>query len=337
MLTYSKMTTIDTSDFLVFSPAYNTNLAEYGVNKPFALDRGQRVIDTLEHDLGKSLTYTCPGPITDDEILLVHAQTYLASLNNPDTWLAIFDFAASEYNPQTAQKPLTALLDDIRLKCGGTLSACKLAVKHGLAANLGGGYHHAFPNEGRGFCVLHDIAIACRSLLKQQLVRKILIVDLDFHQGDGTALIFQNDPNVFTLSVHSEEGWPEEKQSSSLDIPILSSETHLYQQKVENAVSKALLSFTPDLVIYVAGSDPYEFDVLPGTKYIQLSLEQMRQRDEFVINTFANKKIPLAMVFAGGYGPCVWEVHYWAVRCLLERVGVFPNEPSHVKKESKKY
>lgn len=318
------MTKIDTSSFLVFSPKYNTNLTEYGINKPFALDRGQCVLNAVEKDLGRKITYSNPRLITKEEILLVHTQEYLESLNNPDTWLSIFEFKNEEYNPLSAKHPLTELLDDIRLKCGGTLAACELALKHGLAANLGGGYHHAFPNRGRGYCVLHDIAIAIRSVIKHGLVEKVMVVDLDFHQGDGTAFIFQNDPNVFTLSVHSEEGWPDEKQRSSLDVPIYSSETHLYLQKTEDAINSAIATFTPDMVIFVAGSDPYELDVLPGSKFIQLSLTEMRQRDSFVIDTFSTLNIPLAMVFAGGYGPHVWEVHYWAVRRLLERAGVYP-------------
>jgi acetoin utilization deacetylase AcuC-like enzyme len=148
-----------------------------------------------------------------------------------------------------------------------------------------------------------------------------MIVDVDFHQGDGSALIFKDDPDVYTLSIHSEEGWPEEKQVSSLDVPVRSSEHFLYLMKLERALDYALQNFTPDLVLYVAGSDPYVLDTLPGTKFLHLSLVEMRERDEFVIDTFANRGIPLAMVFAGGYGPDVWEVHYWATRRLLERAG----------------
>ncbi len=306
---------------LIYSPSYNTNLSEYGIDKPFALDRGQSVLDALAGDLGGVVAYSMPEPVSVDDMLRVHTAAYLDSLNNTEVWKELFEFTPEEYDPRRAIKPLPELLDDIRLKCGGTLLAAERALDHGMAANLGGGYHHAFPERGRGFCAIHDIAVAIRSLQQRGRIKTALVVDLDFHQGDGTAVIFKDDPSVFTLSVHSHEGWPEEKQESTLDVSIYSSETDLYQQKVEDAVNRALSSFAPDLVIYVAGSDPYELDVLPGTKFLQLSLAQMQDRDGFVIKTFADRGIPLAMVFAGGYGPHVWEVHYFAVKHLLERAG----------------
>jgi acetoin utilization deacetylase AcuC-like enzyme len=289
------------------------------MDKPFALDRGQRVLQQLAEDYGHEIAYSEPLPITDDDMALVHSQRYIDSLSKPETWQEIFELKPEEFNPQPNSRPLNELIDDIKLKCGGTKAAAELALAAGLSANLGGGYHHAFPDEGRGYCVLHDIAIAIRSLLDRKLIERAMVVDLDFHQGDGTALIFRDDPRVFTLSVHSEEGWPDEKQQSSLDIPIRSDEAHLYQTKTEQAIIESLDRFTPDLAVYVAGSDPYELDVLPGTRFLKLPLATMRARDEFVIDKFANARIPLAMVFAGGYGPDVWQVHYYAVRRILER------------------
>src|SRR6185437_1498871 len=113
-----------------------------------------------------------------------------------------------------AVRPLNELFNDIAFKSGGTVLATRLAFEYGLAANLGGGYHHAFPDRGRGFCALHDVAIAIRCAQREKRIRRVLIVDVDFHQGDGSAVIFKDDPDVFTLSIHSEEGWPEEKQKS---------------------------------------------------------------------------------------------------------------------------
>lgn len=307
---------------LVFSTAYNTNLADFGVDKPFALDRGELVLKQLGTDLQKVVDHLEPDLITDEDILLVHTQEYLESLKQEKTWLDIFEFDSNEYRPETATKQLPELLCDIKLKSGGTLLAARQALKHGLAANLGGGYHHAFPDRGRGYCVIHDVAIAIKRLMADGLIKRAIVVDLDFHQGDGTALIFQNDPNVFTLSVHSEEGWPEEKQKSDLDVSIRENEESSYQKKTEAAIVSALSVFSPDICIFVAGSDPYEKDVLPGSRFIKLSLEQLKKRDAFVIDFFADRGIPLASVFAGGYGPHVWEVHYWATRRLMERSGV---------------
>ncbi len=307
---------------LVYSPAYNIDLTSFGIDKPFALDRGQCVLGKLAEDLGHEAAYTIPTPVSTEDILRVHTPEYLERLQNPEVWFEIFEFKNNEYDPLKAKLPITDLIHDIRLKCGGTLLAAELALKNGLAANLGGGYHHAFPDQGRGYCVLHDIAIAIRSLQARKLCCNVMIVDLDFHQGDGSAVVFRDDPNVFTLSVHSEEGWPDEKQESTLDVPVKTDESHLYLQKTKRAVETALSQFRPDLCVYVAGSDPFELDVLPGTKHLKLSLDEMRTRDRFVIDTFADEKIPLVSVFAGGYGPDVWQVHYWATRRLLERAGL---------------
>ena len=305
---------------LVFSERYNTDLASFGIDKRFALDRAELVLRKLREELPELLWHQ-PQPLTDDEILTVHTGEYLRSLSRDETWLEIFELTGEDYRPENARLRLNEILADIRLKAGGTKIAVNLALAGGLAANLGGGYHHAFANRGRGFCSLNDIAIAIRTAQNEGRVHKVLVVDLDFHQGDGTALIFKNDPRVFTLSVHSAEGWPEQKQISDIDVPILESENRLYLEKTESAITEALRRFAPELVLYVAGSDPYEKDVLPGTKFIRLSLDEIRQRDQYVIDIFAKLGIPLAMVFAGGYGPDVWEVHYWATRRLLERSG----------------
>lgn len=303
---------------LVYSNKYNTDLSLFGLSKPFALDRGQMVLDKLEKDTGKPVVYQEPPLISFADLELVHSKNYLESLANVPVWEEIFELTDQDYNKANAKHPLNELLDDIRLKCGGTKLACELALKYRLAANLGGGYHHTFPDRGRGFCVLHDIAVAIRSLQKRKLVDKVMVVDTDFHQGDGTALMFKNDPTVFTFSIHSQEGWPEEKQQSSLDIPVFQGEEALYQDKLETGLKQALATFTPDFVVYVAGSDPYELDVLPGTRFLNLSLGQLDKRDKFVISHFHKLNIPLAMVFAGGYGKHVWQVHYQAVKHLLD-------------------
>lgn len=307
---------------LIFSPRYNTDMAAFGIDKPFALDRGIMVLGRLEAELGHKLDFIEPQPLSMNDILLVHTQDYLESLNDAKTWIEIFELQEGEYKPEMARRCLPDLLDDLRLKSGGTKLAAELCLEHGLAANLGGGYHHAFPARGRGYCVIHDVAIAVRTLQRSGKISRAMIIDLDFHQGDGSAVIFHGDASVFTLSVHSEEGWPEVKQESTLDVGIREHEQHLYLEKTQDAVNAALSKFSPDIVLFIAGSDPYEKDVLPGSRFIRLSLDVMRRRDEFIIDTCVDKGIPAAMVFAGGYGPDVWEVHYLAVRRLLERSGI---------------
>lgn len=306
-------------NLLVFSPEYQTDLARFGVIKDFALDRGIRVLQKLEEDFGAPIPYLIPTKIPIADILLVHKKEYLESLKNTETWLSIFEFKESEYYPERADKPLHMILEDFRIKSGGTRLAAENALEHGLTANLGGGYHHAFPDLGRGYCAINDIAIAIKSLKKSRRINSALIIDLDFHQGDGTALIFKDDPDVFTLSVHSKEGWPEERQKSDIDINIPEGGEDIYLAKTEAAIDEALTCINPDLVVFVAGSDPYEKDILPGSRFLKLTLEQMKARDSMVIDRFHNLGTPLTIVFAGGYGPDVWEVHYNAVKHLLSK------------------
>ncbi len=307
---------------LVFSPAYNTDLPAFGLNKPFALDRGELVLKALHEEFGTPMAVAAPQPLSMEDVLLVHSLAYVQTLEVEQTWLEIFELKAEELHRQTATKALPELIEDFLLKSGGTLLAARLALKNGLAANLGAGYHHAFPDRGRGYCVINDVAITIRKLQQEKLIKTAMIVDLDFHQGDGTAKTFAGDASVFTLSVHSQEGWPEEKQQSSLDVGILESEKETYLPRMKAAVEAALSQFTPDLVIFIAGSDVYEKDILPGTKFLRLPLAVLKERDEFVIDTFKKREIPLAMVFAGGYGPHVWEVHHLAVRHLLISSGI---------------
>jgi acetoin utilization deacetylase AcuC-like enzyme len=309
---------------LVHTAKYTTPLHEFGIDKPFALDRGALVLERLQKDFDAELRAVEPTPITRDDALLVHTERYVQSLERPEVWKEIFELKPHEYAPTKATRPLNELFNDIALKSGGTLLAAELALEHGMAANLGGGYHHAFPDTGRGFCVLHDVAIAIRKLQRSNKFERVMIVDVDFHQGDGSAVIFQNDPSVFTLSIHSEDGWPEEKQQSDLDIPVYSHEQDQYLNKLQSGLKQALDRFSPEFVMFVAGSDAYELDVLPGTSFLKLKLDVMRARDEFVLQTFADMGVPLCMVFAGGYGPHVWEVHYWATRKLVELARTAP-------------
>jgi acetoin utilization deacetylase AcuC-like enzyme len=198
---------------LVFDPLYKTDLSSFGFQRPFALDRGELVLAKLREQW-PDLNVHRPTPLTDADILTVHSQGYLRSLRLSSTWLDLFELKPEEFDQTRATRELPEILHDFKLKSGGTKLAVDLALKCGLAANLGGGYHHAFPDRGRGYCAINDIAIAIRAALKNQRARKVLIVDLDFHQGDGTAIIFQKNPDVFTLSVHSSQGWPEEQQQS---------------------------------------------------------------------------------------------------------------------------
>jgi len=182
---------------------------------------------------------------------------------------------------------------------GGTILTAKLALKYGIACNTAGGTHHAFPDFGSGFCIFNDLAIAARVLQKWGLVKQVLIVDLDVHQGDGTAFIFQNDPKVFTFSMHCEINFPSRKQTSDLDVPLPEGlDNDGYLQILANYLPDLLSQVKPDLVLYDAGVDTHVGDRLGK---LALTDEGIYRRERQVLSTCRAGGYPVACVIGGGY------------------------------------
>jgi acetoin utilization deacetylase AcuC-like enzyme len=185
------------------------------------------------------------------------------------------------------------------LAAGGTTLAARHALTHGVGYNLSGGFHHAFPDHGEGFCAIHDVAVAVRRLQHDKVIERAMIVDCDVHQGNGTAAIFADDPSVFTLSIHQFNNYPTEKPPSSLDIHLADGIGDAeYLHRLANGYRSSLTMFKPDLVMYVSGADPYQEDQLGG---LSLTFDGLRERDRMVIWTALTHKIPVAIVLAGGY------------------------------------
>ena len=193
-----------------------------------------------------------------------------------------------------------ALAHRTRIAIGGTILAAKLALKYGCACNTAGGTHHAFPSYGSGFCIFNDLAIASRVLQHQGLVNKILIVDLDVHQGDGTAFIFQDDDSVFTFSMHCEANFPGRKQKSDFDVPLpVGLDDDGYLQILASHLSDLLTQVNPDLVLFDAGVDTHVSDRLG-----KLSLTDwgIYRRERMVLSTCKAGGYAVASVIGGGYG-----------------------------------
>jgi acetoin utilization deacetylase AcuC-like enzyme len=185
------------------------------------------------------------------------------------------------------------------LATGGTILAARLALEDGIGFHIGGGWHHAYADHGEGFCAINDIAVAIRRMQKDGRIERAMVVDADAHHGNGTAAIFENDPSVFTLSIHQFANYPHVKPPSKLDI-------HLedgvgddeYLRRLTQGCHEALEHFSPDLVIYVAGADPYRDDQLGG---LNLTFGGLMARDQFVFGLMREKSIPVAVTLAGGY------------------------------------
>jgi acetoin utilization deacetylase AcuC-like enzyme len=208
-----------------------------------------------------------------------------------------------------------ALVNRTCTAVGGTVLAVELALAHGLACNTAGGTHHAFAGYGSGYCIFNDLAVAARWAQQTGQVRQVLIVDLDVHQGDGAASIFQGDPSVFTFSMHCGANFPFHKQASDLDIELpVGQEDEGYLRCLQETLPALLEQVRPDLVLYDAGVDPHVEDKLGK---LALSDQGLYRRDRLVIESCLQRRIPLAGVIGGGYAS---DVERLAQRhCLLHR------------------
>jgi acetoin utilization deacetylase AcuC-like enzyme len=252
-----------------------------------------------------------PQPASDDDIALVHDRDYIRKLQTGKlSYLEILRLEIP-YSPE--------LVRAVWLSAGGSILAGRLALEDGAAINIGGGFHHAYPDHGEGFCVLNDIAIAIRALQKDKTIERAMTVDCDVHQGNGTAAIFGGDPSVFTLSIHQANNYPHPKPPSSLDINLLDGVNDAeYLAAFGEGLDKALGEASPELIIYVAGADPYREDQLGGLK---LTVEGLQKRDRLVFEKAHAKKIPVAVTLAGGYARHVDDtvtIHCNTVRVAQE-------------------
>jgi acetoin utilization deacetylase AcuC-like enzyme len=212
------------------------------------------------------------------------------------------------------------MVERSRRSAGATIAAAKTAINEGVSGNLAGGTHHAYRNVGSGFCVFNDSAVAARALQKKISPNlKIAIIDLDVHQGNGTAAILQHDASIFTLSIHGENNFPFQKEKSDLDLGLADGcDDQTYLQSLNQCLDQLDDRFDPDFVIYLAGADPHEEDRLGRLK---LSKKGMRARDETVFQYALDKQIPVAFSMAGGYGKEIEstvDIHFQTIQTALQ-------------------
>lgn len=235
--------------------------------------------------------FEAPQPAADEDVLLAHDPAWVAKLRNGT--LSYQDILKLEI-PYSRQ-----MVDAFWLAAGGTILAARHALAGRIGYNVGGGFHHGFAGHGEGFCAINDIAVAIRRLQRDGAIRRAMVVDCDVHHGNGTASIFAGDASVFTLSIHQFNNYPSEKPPSSLDINLADGVGDAeYLHRLGNGYRASLAMFQPEMVIYVAGADPYFDDQLGG---LSLTFEGLMERDRLVIRTALAQKIPVAIVLAGGY------------------------------------
>ena len=273
---------------IIYSPKYEVDVGEH----VFIMAKYRLTKERLLADGAFAETdFLEPEPATDDDILLVHNPDYALKLKNGT--LSLEDQYALEikYSPE--------LVEASWLWAGGSIAAGRLALETGACYHLGGGFHHAFPDHGEGFCAVNDHSIAIRRLLRDGVIHKAMVIDCDVHQANGTATIFAADEAVFTFSIHEQSIYPAMKPPSDLDVGLPDGAgDDLYLDELGKGIDTALGSLSPDLIFYVAGGDTYSGDQLGG---LNLSIGGMKKRDELVCAKAKTKGVPVAAVLAGGY------------------------------------
>ena len=252
-----------------------------------------------------------PEPASREAILRAHTAEYIRRLYEGDLTSKEIRRVGLPWSPQIVRRT--------QYSVGATIAACRVALSEGVAANLGGGTHHAFRDHGQGFCWLNDSVIAARAMQAEGLAENILIVDCDVHQGNGTAAIVRNDPTIFTFSIHGMNNFPYHKETSDLDIGLDDgADDGTYLDALGKGLAASTQKFKADLVIYLAGADPYKKD-----RFGRLALTKpgLALRDRLVLKHVKKTGLPVAVTMAGGYAPEIQDIvdiHFQTIMTVLE-------------------
>jgi acetoin utilization deacetylase AcuC-like enzyme len=299
---------------LIYSDGYYLPIGQH----VFPAEKYRRVRDQLiESGVVGPEDFIAPQPASDQDILLVHTPQYVEKVKTGTLSAREELVLEVPFSPELVQA--------FWLAAGGSILSAQNSLNDGVAVNIGGGFHHAFPDHGEGFCMIHDVAVAIRRMQRDNKIRTAMTVDCDVHHGNGTAAIFagtrtMSEPlpssgpavlgrkplmrgthvgDVFTISLHQENNYPPTKPASSIDVDLPDGITDDdYLAWLDNALSSGLRQFTPDLICYIAGADPYREDQLGG---LALTIEGLKKRDELVLRVAKAQGIPVMVTYAGGY------------------------------------
>jgi histone deacetylase 11 len=301
---------------LVYSPNYN--ITAFGLERwhPFDSVKFKRIHAWLiRQGLRRPRDFIAPQPCRHDELLRVHSPDYLRSLKRRRELARIFEIWPINFLP--AWLVDWRVLRPMRWATGGTLLACRLALERGLSVNLGGGYHHASGSSGGGFCIYADVPLALAMLHQEGRLRSALVVDTDAHQGNGTADAIRSWSWAHLLDLFEEDIYPSRKVEEEMPVPLPALTPGVtYLEILAEQVPKALEHSRPDLVVYNAGSDVLAEDPL---SWLELTPNEMAERDLYVVTQVRERDIPLAMVLSGGYGPASWEAQARSLEGILAR------------------
>jgi acetoin utilization deacetylase AcuC-like enzyme len=289
---------------LVYDEHYDLNLGTH----VFPSQKYRLVVKKLlDEKLAGDEDFLAPEPARDEDVLLVHTAEYVRKLKTGMLSASELMLLEIPYSTKTVEA--------FWLGAGGSILAGRRALTDGFAANIGGGFHHAFPDHGEGFCMIHDVAIAIRRLQADGAIKTAMVVDTDVHQGNGTAEIFAKDHDVFTISIHQRNNYPLVKPQSTIDMHLADGTGDGdYLAMLEKHLAQALHDFHPDLLVYVGGADPYREDQLGG---LALTIEGLADRDRLVFEHARRRGIPVAITLAGGYARSVADTVRIHVNTIL--------------------
>jgi len=295
----------------IYSAGYAPNFGRH----VFPVDKYRLLYERLLEYGIPPVAFHEPQPASWDDIALVHTPEYIDDLLH----------ARRTERTMRSELPVNKhIIDFFTLTAGGTVLAAELALNHGWAGNLSGGFHHAFPEHAEGFCYINDIAVAIRAMQRSGKITAAAVIDCDLHQGNGTAVIFHNDPSVFTYSIHQFLQYPT-KEKSDQDVHLedftLDEE---YNAHLRNDVPRILEQQQPELVMYLAGADPYFDDLLGG---LELTIDGLAERDVIVLSECWKRNIPVVITLAGGYARNVNDVVTIHANTFIAAMKLFQSEP----------
>ena len=306
---------------LVYDERYDLNLGAH----VFPSQKYRLVYERLlQEGIASQDDFLKPIPATDEDILRVHSQDYVYKLKSGSLTRAEVMRMEVPYS--------TELIEACWLAAGGSILSARRALEDGFSANIGGGFHHAYPDHGEGFCVIHDVAVAIRKMQVDGAIERAMVVDTDVHQGNGTAAIFGGDETVFTMSIHQEHNYPYPKPPSTIDVNLPDGMGDAdYLAILEKYLHRSFDEFSPQLLFYVAGADPYQEDQLGG---LALTMEGLARRDALVLGYAQRNQVPTAVTLAGGYARKVEDtvtIHVNTIKAAIQaaqRHNMRPVSPS---------
>jgi acetoin utilization deacetylase AcuC-like enzyme len=299
---------------LVYHERYDLNLGAH----VFPSQKFRLIAEALRAEgIATTADFLRPEPASDEDILRVHTADWVRKLKTGTLTASEVMKLEVPYSPE--------LVEAVWLAAGGTILAAQSALRDGFGANLGGGFHHAYPGHGEGFCAIHDVAVAIRRLQADKAVRRAMVVDTDVHHGNGTAAIFAGDESVFTISIHQENNYPPHKPPSNIDLNMWDRADDVeYLGELIPVVQKSLGDFRPEIVFYVGGADPFCEDQLGG---LALTKRGLSERDRKVFEEVRRRGIPVATTLAGGYARRVEDtvrIHVNTILAAREVALAFP-------------